>query len=107
MSQKEESLVVSVGMGEVAVITMVNGTTDSNFVLMYGVPLTDRALVDEYAWADVHRNGKVVELRAELDNPMVIDGNKYPGTYKLRNNGTDDEQALIHVNTFKPKVGTI
>lgn len=98
MKNKIESSVVVVENGQRLVAMMIRGTADSSFTLMRGVPSNSDGRMDEYLWADVYENGLPVELLQNHTNPIVV---TTPGTYKFRNNGTDDEQALIDMTVYK------
>lgn len=100
MAKREFSSIFHVEVGAKAVATMLRGTSDSNFVLMRGVPSNEDRRVDEYLWADVTQYGRQI-LLTTANNPVVID---IPGTYKFRNEGFDDEQALIDITTYGRKV---
>lgn len=102
MAKRDFSGVVHLEHGHKAVAMMLRGTADSRFVLVRGVPSNDESRIDEYLWADVRKDGKPVELTIE-DNPIVID---VPGTYKFRNEGFADEQALIDITTYGRKLET-
>lgn len=91
--------VVHVECGDKAVAMMIRGTTDSKFVLVRGIPGTTESRLDDYLWADVMQDGKSVELTAS-QNPVVID---IPGTYRFRNEGLDDEQALVDITVYARK----
>lgn len=96
MAKREFSGVVHLENGHKAVATMLRGTTESRFVLVRGVPGNDESRIDEYLWADVFVKGEPVVLSVR-ENPVVID---IPGTYKFRNEGYEDEQALIDITTY-------
>lgn len=98
-----ESVVVEVMLGQVAVATMFRGTDDSSFVLQRGVPGNGNGRIEDYFWTDVYKNGEPVTLKAKMDNPLVIDGNVTPGSYRFRNEGTDDEDAIIDLTVYKNK----
>lgn len=100
MAKRDFSSIFHVEVGAKAVATMLRGTVDSSFVLMRGVPSNEDRRVDEYLWAEVKQDGKQTLLTTD-NNPVVID---LPGTYKFRNNGFDDEQALIDITTYGRKV---
>ena len=95
---KVESSISHLALGNKLVVTMLRGTSDSSFTLMRGVPANCDNRVDEYLWTEVIKNGKPVQLRLDMDNPLEI---TLPGTYKLRNDGTDDEQALVDMTIYK------
>lgn len=95
---KAESSISHLDLGNKLVITMLRGTTDSSFTLMRGIPANTDNRVDEFIWTEVIKNGKPVQLRLDQDNPLEV---TLPGTYKLRNDGTDDEQALVDMTVYK------
>lgn len=97
---KEDSNVFKIGVGEIGVAQMVRGTTDSRFVLVRGVASNSDRRIDEFLWEDVSIGGEVVALTKDGNNPTTI---AIPGTYKFRNDGTDDEQALIDVEVYKER----
>lgn len=99
MDKRNFSSVFHIKEGDKAVAMMLRGTADSQFVLMRGVPSNDDRRIEEYLWADVKKPGHSFELTVE-NNPMVLDT---PGTYKFRNQGFDDEQALIDVTIYGRK----
>lgn len=96
---KSFSGVVHLERGDVAVAMIIRGTSDSRFVLVRGVPSTAESRIDEYLWADVVKDGRPVELTVK-QNPVEI---TVPGTYKFRNEGFDDEQALVDITVFSRK----
>lgn len=98
MNSKEESVVTHINRGEIGVAMMIYGTSDSNFTLLRGVPSNNDKRIDEYLWVEVLKNGHPITLSLLGDNPVVIE---IPGAYKWRNNGTDDEQAIIDVTVYK------
>lgn len=98
MSNKSRSIIFKVEKGEKAVAMMIRGTTDSEFQLERGVPSNELQRIDEYLWSDVYEDGQPVLLKPYKKNPLVVD---VPGTYSFRNEGTDDEQALIDVTVYK------
>lgn len=100
MAKRDYSGLTRLGYGDKAVAMMIRGTSESRFVLMRGVPSNSDSRIDEYLWADVKNNGQPVVLSVE-QNPVVID---IPGTYKFRNEGFEDEQALIDVTTYTRKL---
>lgn len=102
MTKRDFSGVVHLGYGDKAVAMMIRGTSESRFVLVRGVPSNSESRIDEYLWADVKKDGQPVVLSAE-QNPVVID---IPGTYKFRNEGFEDEQALIDITTYGRKLET-
>lgn len=93
-----ESSVVTLDKGGILVATMLNGTTDSQFTLLRGVPSNDDKRIDEYLWTEVYLKGEPVLLRQRVQNPILID---VPGTYRFRNDGLDDEQAIIDMTVYK------
>lgn len=97
-TKKEESSLVTIDENQKFVATMLLGTTESSFTLMRGVPSNDGRRVSEYLWAEVIKDGKPVKLVLSESNPLVFD---IPGTYKFRNDGMEDEAALIDVQTFR------
>lgn len=96
---KSFSGVVHLERGDTAVAMIIRGTSDSRFVLMRGVPSNADSRVDEYLWADVVRDGKPVELTVQ-QNPVEI---IVPGSYKFRNEGFDDEAALVDITVYNRK----
>lgn len=96
--RKQESAIVHCEFGQVVLATMLNGTSDSEFTLVRGVPSNGDKRIEEYLWTDVIKDGKPVTLSLKGDNPLMID---LPGTYKFRNMGTDDEAALIDLTIYK------
>lgn len=102
MAKCDFSSVVRLEYGDKAVAMMVRGTSESKFVLVRGVPGNKESTIDEYLWADVVIDGQPVVLSAE-QNPVVID---IPGTYKFRNEGFEDEQALIDITTYGRRLET-
>lgn len=98
MSKKNESSIVHMEKGSSLVAMMINGTSDSMFTLMRGVPSNDDKLPDEYLWSEVYVNGSPLQLSQYKSNPIIIE---IPGTYKFRNDGTDDEQALIDMTVYR------
>ena len=95
---KIESAVSHLELGQKLVATMLRGTTDSSFTLMRGVPANCDKRMEDYLWTEVIKDGKPVQLSLNKDNPLEI---TLPGTYKFRNDGTDDEQALIDMTVYK------
>ena len=98
MTNKDTSTVFTVELGERAVAMMINGTADSLFQLERGIPDTKGARIEDYLWSDVYTDGFPVQMQFRKTNPLVIE---IPGTYRFRNEGTDDEQALVDVTVFK------
>lgn len=97
MKNHSHSIVTRIGLGETGVAMLINGTTDSSFTLMRGVPSNQDKKLSEYLWAEVLEGGKPVTLSLSGDNPLVI---KVPGTYRFLNNGTDDESAIIDMTVY-------
>lgn len=95
---KAKSSLVTVEKGGVLVATMLNGTTDSQFTLLRGVPSNDDKRIDQYLWSEVYKDGYAVTLKKNHNNPIVID---IPGEYMFRNDGLDDEQAIIDATVYK------
>lgn len=98
MNNNADSVVSHIKMGEVGVAMMINGTSDSSFTLLRGVPSNKDKRIDEYLWSVVRKDGHPVELSYNGDNPLLIE---IPGAYKWQNNGTDDEQAIIDMTVYK------
>lgn len=96
---KQDSTITKLERGQVMQVTMFKGTTDSQFTLMHGVPSNSLGRIEDYFWTEVIRDGKPVILSLTKDNPLVID-NMF-GTFKLRNDGLEDEQAVIDVTVYK------
>lgn len=103
MSKANYSSVVHLNFGDKAVATMLRGTSESTFTLLRGVPSNDDRRLDDYLWTEVLKDGKPVTLSLAGDNPIVID---VPGTYKFRNDGFEDEQAIIDITTYGRKLET-
>jgi hypothetical protein len=98
MMSKKESAISYLELGQKLVATMLRGTTESSFTLMRGVPANDDKRIEEYLWTEVIKDGKPVQLTLAKDNPLEI---TLPGVYKFRNDGFDDEQALIDMTVYK------
>ena len=98
MTKCNKSVVFQVSKGEKAIAMMIRGTSDSLFQLERGVPSNELQRLDEFLWADVFVDGFPVQLTAQKTNPLVIE---IPGTYSFRNEGTDDEQAIVDVTVYK------
>lgn len=96
---KAFSGIVHLDRGDIAVAMIIRATTESRFVLVRGVPSSNESRVDEYLWADVMKDGKPVELTAD-QNPVEI---TTPGTYKFRNEGFEDETALVDITVYGRK----
>ena len=100
MAKRDYSGIVHLESGDKALAMMIHGTSDSRFILVRGVPSNKESRIDEYLWADVKQNGQPVVLSVE-QNPVVID---IPGTYRFRNEGFEDEQALIDLTVYGRKL---
>lgn len=98
MRLDDKSVIFKVEEGETAVAMMLNGTSDSLFVLERGVPSNSLRRTDEYLWAPVFVDGKSIQLTEAGDNPLQI---AVPGSYRFSNMGSDDEEALIDVAVYK------
>jgi len=98
---KQDSAIGYLNTGELMVISMFRATTESSFTLLRGVPGNELGRIDDYFWTEVIRDGAPVKLSLATNNPLVINGNEMPGVYKLRNDGFEDEQAVVDMTVFK------
>ena len=97
MNKRNDSSIVHIAPSQIAVATLLYGTSDSQFVLMRGVPSNSEQRIDEYIWTEVLVKGQPVYLTLTGDNPLTI---TTPGTYRFRNMGTEDEEALIDITLY-------
>lgn len=98
MRLDDKSVVFKVEEGDTAVAMMLNGTSDSLFILERGVPSNSQRRIEEYLWASVFISGTAVQLTETGTNPLSI---TTPGSYRFSNMGSDDEEALIDVTVYK------